>query len=376
MKTNILIINLLFSLITYAQPGPNSNWYFGTNAGITFNSGTPVALTNGALTTTEGVATISNNSGNLLFYTNGITVWNRNHLVMTNGTGLLGDISSTQSAIIVPKPGTNNIFYIFTSDNDAESNGICYSVVDMNLSVGLGAVTIKNTSLYTPSCEKLCAVRHCNNVDIWIVSHDWNASIFRTWSVNNLGVGTTQTWSSTGIIPAGLPQSAYGQLKASPDGKKLAACYYGLTGGGINRLQIYDFNNSTGITSNAITLATDVGLYGCEFSSNGNILYASTNGGILLQWDLSSGVLSTILSTRRIVANLGPLIGSLQIGPDNKIYVARNNTSLSVINNPNIYGVGCTYSDLSISLSGRSSRLGLPNFPPLYLSSPPILNSN
>ena len=103
----ILIPNLLFS-----QPGVNSNWYFGNYAGITFNSGSPVALTNGALITTEGVATISDNSGNLLFYTDGVTVYNRNHVTMTNGTGLFGDASSTQSAIIVQKPGFNNIYYL------------------------------------------------------------------------------------------------------------------------------------------------------------------------------------------------------------------------------------------------------------------------
>ena len=112
----------------------------------------PVALTNGALTTTEGVATISDNSGNLLFYTNGITVWNRNHLIMTNGSGLLGDFSSTQSAIIVQKPLSTNIYYIFTSDNDAGPDGIRWSEVDMNLSSGLGAITTnKNIALLSPN---------------------------------------------------------------------------------------------------------------------------------------------------------------------------------------------------------------------------------
>ena len=371
MKTNILIINLLFSLITYAQPGPNSNWYFGTNAGITFNSGTPVALTNGALTTIEGVATLSDNSGNLLFYTNGVTVWNRNHLVMTNGTGLLGDVSSTQSAIIIPKPGTNNIFYIFTSDNDSEPNGINYSEVNMSLSGGLGAITAnKNIQLHNSSCEKLCAVRLCNNSDMWVISHDWNSNVFRCWGITSFGISMF-TWSISGGLVSGIPQAAYGQLKASPDGSRLAICHYGL-----NKIELHNFNTSTGIVTGGVLLSTETGIYGCEFSSNGNILYAGTNGGLLLQWDLSSGVLSTIQSTRRVVSNLGPFIGSLQIGPDNKIYVARSNTSLSVINNPNIYGVGCNYSNLSISLSGRPSRFGLPNFPPLYLSSPPILNSN
>ena len=115
MYRSILLL-VLFTTQLYSQiPGPTTNWYFGNTAGLTFNSGAPIALTNGVLITTEGVATISDNSGNLLFYTDGVTVYNRIHGVMTNGTGLFGDASSTQSAIIVQKPGTTNIYYIFTS---------------------------------------------------------------------------------------------------------------------------------------------------------------------------------------------------------------------------------------------------------------------
>ena len=354
---------ILISFSLYSQPGENSNWYFGTNAGLSFNSGVPVALTNGALATIEGVATISDGSGNLLFYTDGVTVYNRNHLVMTNGTGLFGDASSTQSAIIVQKPGTTNIYYIFTSDNDVGPNGICYSTVDMSLSAGLGAVTIKNTSLYAPSCEKLCVVRHCNNTDFWVISHDWNTNVFRCWSVSNLMVGNIQSWSATGITPSGIPQSSYGQLKASLDGKRIAACYYGLTNGGANTLQVYNFDNSTGWLSGAQTLATDQGLYGCEFSPNNKLLYAATNGGLLLQFNLCA---SNIQSSRYVVSNAGPFIGALQIAPDNKIYVTRNTTSLSVINNPNNIGAACNYTNLNISLLGRSSRFSLPNFASYY----------
>ena len=187
-KYSYSLILLLISVLCYGQiPGPTTNWYFGTNAGLTFNSGSPVALTNGSLTTTEGVATISDNSGNLLFYTNGVSVWNRNHLVMTNGTGLFGDVSSTQSAIIVQKPNQSNIYYVFTSDNDAGPDGVRYSIVDMTLSAGLGEVTSKNILLKTPSCEKLCAVRHCNNQDVWVLSHDWNTNVFTSWLVDNIG---------------------------------------------------------------------------------------------------------------------------------------------------------------------------------------------
>ena len=370
MKSYILILVLLLNLPLHSQVGPTSNWYFGTNAGITFNSGAPVALTNGALTTTEGVATISDNSGNLLFYTNGITVWNRNHLIMTNGNGLLGDFSSTQSAIIVQKPLSNNIYYIFTSDNDAGPDGIRWSEVDMTLSGGLGAITSnKNIALLSPnqlSCEKLCVVRNCNNQDLWVISRDWNSNVFRCWSVDPTGIGNIQAWSGLGVISNGVTQSSYGQLKASPDGRKLAACYYGFGGNGVNKIEIYDFNPATGWASNAQTISTEAGIYGCEFSPNGKVLYGGCNQGLLLQWNLCAGTLAQIQASRTVISNAGAFIGSLQIGPDSKIYVARGTTSLSVINSPNTLGLGCGYSDLSISLLGRNGRMGLPNFASYY----------
>jgi hypothetical protein len=366
MKKFLVFIFLLLTLPILPQAGPNSNWYFGNLAGITFNSGSPVALTNGALSTTEGVATISDNSGNILFYTNGLTVWNRLHLVMTNGTGLLGDQSSTQSAIIVQKPLSPNIYYIFCSDNDAGPNGITYSEVDMTLSAGLGAITSnKNIPLYSPSCEKLCAVRHCNNRDVWIITHDWNINTFRCWTVDPLGVGNLQAWSISGLVPSGATQGAYGQLKASQDGRKLAACYYGLSGG-INKIEIYDFNPTNGFVTNAQTISTENGIYGCEFSPDGNILYAGCNQGLLLQWNLCAGNITQIRNSRTVISNAGPFIGSLQIGPDNKIYVSRNKPFLSVINNPNVAGIGCNYQDQVISLAGRNSSMGLPNFASYY----------
>jgi hypothetical protein len=284
---------------------------------------------------------------------------------MTNGLGLNGDASSTQSSIIVQKPDEPNIYYIFTSDNDVGPNGICYSTVDM--SIGLGEVISKNIQLKTPSCEKLCAVRHCNNQDVWVISHDWGNNIFTAWLVNSSGVGTSTSWSNAGAIINGASQSAYGQLKASPDGRKLAACHYGTTTGGMNIVQIYDFNPATGFVSNGVTLHNQLGLYGVEFSPDGRVLYAGTNQGLLLQWNLCAGTLAQVQASRVQISNAGPFIGSIQRGPDGKIYVARNNTSLSVINNPNVVGLGCNYSDLSVPLAGRSSRMGLPNFASFYI---------
>ncbi|MEI6882020.1 MAG: PKD domain-containing protein, partial [Bacteroidota bacterium] len=365
----LAVLVLMVSVIdSFGQQERFFNWYFGNKAGVSFASGSPVALTNSQMVTTEGCASISDATGLLMFYTDGISVWNRNHLVMTNGTGLTGHASSTQSGIIVQKPNSTNIYYIFTADADIGPNGIRYSEVNMNLSGGLGAVTAnKNVLLQTPSCEKLTAVRHCNNRDLWIVSHDWNTNGFRAWLVTPTGVNTTPVTSATGSVITGINQSAYGQLKANPDGNKLLAGYYGFAGSGTNKFELYDFNNSTGVVSNGITLATEIGAYGCEFSPDGRIAYGGTNAGRLVQFNLCAGNTAAIQASKYVVGVLGPFIGSMQMGPDGKVYVSRNTTSLSVINNPNVYGAGCGFVNGAISLAGKSSSMGLPNIASFYV---------
>src|SRR5258706_16476417 len=105
--------SLLFIILIAAYPGAFSqqgnNWYFGGFAGVTFNTTTPTAVFNGALDTDEGCAAISDNTGKLLFYTDGRFVWNSLNQLMPNGSGLKGDPSSSNSAIIIPKPGSNTI---------------------------------------------------------------------------------------------------------------------------------------------------------------------------------------------------------------------------------------------------------------------------
>src|SRR6185503_1429524 len=151
-----------FILLTIAYLPADSQqgntWYFGFNAGLNFNTNPPTALLDGQTRTDEGCSTVSDGLGNLLFYTDGITVWNKNHQPMPNGTGLMGASSSTHSAVVVPKPGSTSIYFIFTSDENnaipgsdgGGSNGYRYSVLDMDLQSGLGDITSKNILLYAP----------------------------------------------------------------------------------------------------------------------------------------------------------------------------------------------------------------------------------
>ncbi len=162
----VLLFGLLFPTLLRSQ-GETSNWYFGNGAGITFNTDGSIApQTNGKLDTFEGCATISDSFGELLFYTDGITVYNQDHIVMSNGDDLFGDSSGTQSAIIVPKPGSEDIYFVFTVDASISAedpdNGLNYSIIDMSLNNGKGEITRKNVSLLKDCSEKVTAVvRDC-----------------------------------------------------------------------------------------------------------------------------------------------------------------------------------------------------------------------
>lgn len=157
-------------------------WYFGTQSGLDFSSGTPVILSGGQTGTDaivqEGTSCISDSSGNLLFYTGGKTIWNRNHVPMPNGIGIMGGTSSTQSSLIVPLPSSSDIFYVFTSDefqsySNPPQKGYRYSIVDMCLDNGKGDVVPekKNILLCDSSTEKLAACEDASGNGYWIVGH-------------------------------------------------------------------------------------------------------------------------------------------------------------------------------------------------------------
>lgn len=375
LQRNIII--LFFFLIIQANYCQNqaANWYFGDHAGLSFNTGTPIALTDGELNTWEGCSTISDENGDLLFYSDGITVWDKNHSIMLNGTGLLGNISSTQSAIIVPKPEDPNIYYVFTVDELANSNGLRYSEVNLLLNSGNGAVTSnKNILLSTPTTEKISAVQHSNGVDFWVIAHDWNSNDFLAYHVSNNGVNPNPVISSSGIEHNGVENNAIGYLKIAPNGEKLALA---ISSGDIYAVEIFNFSTSTGVVSNPITITglfsnTNSGCYGVEFSPNSEVLYISDIYGAhskVHQFDISLANQTQIINSHFVLYENSGVIAALQLAIDEKIYVANwGNSYLDVIENPNILGSGSNYVDDGVSLGGRLCRSGLPPFIQSYFS--------
>jgi len=370
-KLFALLFLIFSSILGFAQKEANI-WYFGEYAGLDFNSGAPAVLLNSQLTTSEGVATISNSNGNLLFYTDGTTIWNRNQTIMQNGTGLYGNFSSTQSAIIIPQPDHNNYYYVFTVDQMATggTNGLCYSIVNMDLAGGLGGVTLKNINLLpgNNSTEKITATKHSNGHDVWIISHGWQNNTFYAYLLTSSGLNASPIVSNIGLIHKSSNgndnHERAGYLKASPCGTYIACALYEYIDN--CPIEMLNFNNDSGhIYSSTKHFTDDIPwAYGIEFSPDESKLYACGPGvdAYLYQYNINAGDSNAILSSKKLIASGGGF-GAIQIGSDKKIYVARNLKSyLSVINDPDSSYLNCNYIENGCPLGGRLSTLGLPTF--------------
>lgn len=352
-----------------------ANWHFGNEVFLDFNDGCPSSTGNSSLTTTESCSTISSNSGDLLFYTNGVSVYNRNNILMTNGSDLLGNLSATQGTIIIPFPNSTNLYYIFTADseqnyilNNGEGLGLNYSIVDMNASAGLGAVIQKNIELLPNASEKLTAIRHSNGIDYWVVTHFINQ--FYAYPITSGGIGTPVISSVGPTIESFM--NYRGALKISPDGSRMAVCHTLFSPALSGIALLYDFNTMTGEISNELTLANDLVYYGAEFSPNSEKLYLSAkesiNSGLetgdthILQFDLES---SNIINSRFQITSYfsSPFVnlaGLLQVASDGKIYHSFGGPKLSVIKNPNRSGSLSGYRFKAFDLENAFTSIGLP----------------
>lgn len=363
MLARILAVLIVFcSSFLFAQTSEELNeivksgsqtWYFGFGAGLQFSSGEVQPLHDGKMYTNEGCASVSDKFGNLLFYTDGVTVWDKSGTVIC--TGLNGNHSSTQSSVIIPKTGDSTLFFIFTVDTSAGSKGACYSILNFYKR----KLILQNKKLLYPVSEKLTATLHANGKDAWIILHKWNSTDFYAYPLTAKGL-STPVISSIGLpykeTGGGRNREAIGEMKLSLGGKKIAVaiCYRGT-----NNFEILDFDNSTGIISNPSTFSLKGFPYGLCFSPDNSKLYISFLKGKtgVIQYDLKKNIFMDIIENGKENS-----FGSMQIGANGKIYVARPGNFLDVINEPNEEGTRCDYQKDAINLSPATSTYGLPNF--------------
>jgi WD40 repeat protein len=390
------LLALLFVHSVHAQ-NENNRWVFGgapfpTNPpSLDFNSGAPVGVPNVPVPSyysAEAAASVAHSTtGTLLFYTDAQKVFTAGNVAMPNGgatftTDLNGCNSSTQGALILPRPGMPGHYFIFTVDcterfTSPTYSGLSYSEVDMSLNSGAGDIITGNRNLYlwgppatNKLTEKLTAVRHPNGNDYWVVAHEWSTNNFLSFAVTCNGVNPVPVVSSVGTIHfsgSSFPNEVIGAMKISPDRTRLALVAQGV----LNMIEIFNFDANTGIVSNPILLPGNGSQdYGLEFSPNSLRLYVTVYdptpccSGTLFQYNLAAGGAAAIQASKTQIATSATIgYGGMQLGPDNKIYISRvlQTNTLAVINSPNNLGAACGFSNTGPNLLTRRSNIGLIN---------------
>ncbi|WP_165836476.1 gliding motility-associated C-terminal domain-containing protein [Taibaiella soli] len=372
----ILLLLLCFwcTLPVFAQK-ENNKWAFGSGGGLDFNNGAPVPFQN-SMVANQGCASVaSRTTGQLLFYTNGLKIWNRNNLLMPHGAGITNipfvDFAA-QSSMIVPVLDDSNKYYVFSLGGNGNAGTPCiltYCVVDMTLNNGLGDVVTAQMDIHLADNleEKMTAIAG-DNCDVWVLvySRDFKFKAFQITRTG--GVNPTPVVSQTGYqYSQAATQISFGIMKSSPDRHKIAmTTTFGNVAGYGPGAEVFQFDPVTGNVSNPVSLDGDE-YFGACFSPDNTKLYLSVfvfgSGRYVVQYDVNTWTATVINSSQNVI---DPHTGSgedLQLGPDGKIYLARLlKDSLGIIHNPNAAGTACNYQRSGMAIMPNTvARGGLPN---------------
>lgn len=364
MKRVVLALVINFMSLTCFSQKEASVWIVGDDYGIdfkydrfrpfnrtTFNDGNKVNLAG------TSASICDPETGNLLFYSEGLNAWNRNFQIMENGVGLMGrnDLYG-QSTLIVPYPGNQNLYYLFTTSSFEDSlswspsgeivgtkpTGLYYSIIDMRKDGGLGGISpnAKNVLVLERSTELLTAVPHSNGRDVWLITHEWGTDRFVVYPITPSGI------KEASFISFGLnynTNSLDGYIKPSPNGKMLAFLLGDSPGDFqdiANPVELYDFDAVVGVISNRRIVGNYSGLVSASFSPDNSKLYVAHLGNAvktgverlfppLIQFDLEAGNFTDIIDSETYI-EWNYYIDSqdtipvpsfiLQLGPDGKLY--------------------------------------------------------
>ena len=379
-----ILLFVLFAFQLVSAQNQANIWYFGDFCGLDFNSGVPVNTNEILLARGYQNSIMCDTAGDFLLSFHVKWAINREDGIMPNGLNFIGDIRATLGALIVQKPGSDHLYYLFTMDFDEPFQptlGMHYSVVDMNLDGGLGDVTSeKNIKLNDAwaACNKLLAVRHENGEDVWILTRNFKTDqYYAAFLLTTSGIETQAVLS---LVPWRNDNNCTGSMKVSLNKKYLAAAYE------INEtpndfeqsIDLCRFNSSNGKIELLFTISKNPNNWSnhyypraVEFSPDSKLLYVTYanhtiegNPMELYQYDMQYIDDSLLFKESELFITRGPTQG-LQLARDGKIYctVPKFGTHdyLSVIHEPWKRGTSCNYEANAIYLDGGRVHRDLPN---------------
>ncbi|MBK6331650.1 MAG: hypothetical protein IPF62_14580 [Bacteroidetes bacterium] len=396
MKKNIFIIIaliILFSVNCYSQDKRGNVWIMsGSGMTATFTDTSKPTLNqlfpNMQKAFHKASSTICDStSGKLILLCNGATLWDTLGNIIENGDSLIppkqygmntpASGNTTQCSLILPK-GSNGLYYVFiTAVTDSmfdkwflpnatatPADLFHYHVVDMNANGGQGKVIQKNIPLITNTelaRVGMMACRHANGYDWWLLKQGLDTNIIYTFLVTKDTVELKLTQGF--IIPKFDKSDFLGQSCFSSDGSKYAFATGGANSGKGAQLGIADFDRCTGLLSNMksvnvpidstgypiwdTTGRRDSTILGVCFSPNDSFLYINKYMHTY-QYEYNNPDSNQAwyeVHRYDTIAEYS-LFGQMQKGIDGRIYIGNFgglSKQMSVVNNPDVKGVGCNF---------------------------------
>ena len=402
MKIILSLSVFLFFIIAKANSQNRTQiWELGVRTfngfpkcGIDFNTGTAIPFTEVRdmpfLVTN---ASMCDTAGQMLFYTNGIYVANKNHDTLQNGSsfnpGYLtstnqGDgLSLVQGAIILPFPEHFDKYiiihesaeeFIYDSILQDQPMFLAYSLVDMNMDNGNGGIDSSFKTIHlvddTMAVGRITACKHANGRDWWIVAPRFYSNLYYKLLLSPTGFDTTIVQQ----IGSPILYDALGCAKFSPDGSSYAILDWA------NNLNIFKFDRCSGEfydTSfipipNPTPGQPDNEAITCEFSPNSRFLYVVLYTRII-QFDLWA---TDIVSSLTYVADWDTFAAPFntyfflsQLASDQRIYISTygGDSVMHYIELPDSQGTFCNV--IQNSFFFQSYNGSIPNFPNYELGS-------
>lgn len=369
-KIYITILLSFLPLLIFSQ-GENDNWYFGNYAGVRFG-GTTTTLLDSQRASEWASGTVSDNSGNLLFYTDGNQIRNREHQVMENGLGISNGIPWQVS--IVQHPDKPSQYYVFVSNFPGDL--AAYSLVDVASGAlgtngqplgkvvdGFKNIPMKTDQGNTYASYGVTVVPHADGKSFW-VCFPMNIKMY-SYLVDSAGLHTYPSVSNMNINAPPLTAYYNAKVSSSPIINSSFSNYISLNvwsnAGANHESKVMSYDNSIGKITNDYLLSI-VSLWPTvtEFNKNGSILYVGNNGlGHIYAVDMLNSTTSVVYN--QIYNNPNLECNAIQRNKYNDIYISYNNRGyLSKIYNQDVYGASSVILD-AINLQGRNTTKTLPS---------------
>jgi hypothetical protein len=353
MRNNLIILSFFYCSFIFGQKYDN-NWQVCSSIDhdppikfwfLNFNSSPPELIKYfSAISYNRANLVMSDETGNMIFYSNGCQIADASHSIMENGDSINLGIGWSEigypwayDIFSIPAPGQENLYYIIHCDYDTLTAAdhviehINFTMVNMNLNGGLGSITSRNNPFLSGDALAFpAAVKHANGRDWWIVTPKWYQSKYYSQLLTPEGMSQPVS-QEIGTKPS---EDFIGNKLFTPDGSKY------IDYDGRNGIRLFDFDRCTGLLSNPVNceVLLNETWGGAAVSPNSRFLYI-TQGYYLLQYDLEAPDICSSVDTLFISNDLLQLRVPL-LGPDGKIYIQSKPIShkLHIIHHPDLKG--------------------------------------